>query len=99
SEFTALRDAQGCARALLMLANAMQFHDDPRVLAFLEESAERAREADDGWCLGHALGVAGFERSYRGDLLGARPLFEECLAVAREAGDRQGLRFGLIGLG
>jgi predicted ATPase/DNA-binding CsgD family transcriptional regulator len=92
-------DAKGCARALLVLANAKQPNEDSGVLALLEESARFAREADDSWCLAHALGVAGFECGRHYDLRRARRMFVEGVAVAREVGDLQGLRFGLLGLG
>jgi predicted ATPase/DNA-binding CsgD family transcriptional regulator/uncharacterized protein HemY len=96
--FRKLGDRQGCARALLVLANARQFYNDPSVPELLEQSARLAREAGDHWCLAHALAVAGFE-STKHDLRRARQMLEECLAVAREAGDRQSLRIGLLGLG
>jgi predicted ATPase/DNA-binding CsgD family transcriptional regulator/Tfp pilus assembly protein PilF len=92
-------DCQGAARALLILANVRQLHDDLSASALLDESARLAREAGDHWCQAHALGLAGMEYGRHDDLPRARPKFEECLAVARGAGDMQGLRFGLIGLG
>lgn len=98
--FRELGDLGGSARALLILGNCQQSRGEPSALSLLEESAVLARETGDSWCLGHALGVAGFEYAgARGDLPAARPLFEECLVVAREAQDKQGRRFGLIGLG
>ena len=97
--FRELGEPQGCARALLILANARQYVEDPNVLALLEESVKLAREASDSWCLAHALGVAGFESARRDELRRARERFEECLAVARGAEDMQSLRIGLLGLG
>ena len=97
--FRELRDTQGYARALLILGNCMQFCDAAAVQGLLAESAALAREADDSWCLGLALAVAGFEFASHGELPLARPRFEECIAVAREAHDEQALRLGLIGLG
>ena len=97
--FRELADGQGCARALLVLANARQYENSPLVDELLAESAELAREVGDSWCLAHALGVAGFECATRDELQRARQLFEECVDVARSAGDVQGLRYGLIGLG
>ena len=97
--FRELGDRGGCARALLILANANQFRDRERVLPLLSESAALAREADDSWCLAHALAIAGFERGNRDELAPARELFEDAVAVAHEARDPQGLRIGLIGLG
>jgi predicted ATPase/DNA-binding CsgD family transcriptional regulator/uncharacterized protein HemY len=97
--FRNLEDRQGCARALLILANALQIDEDPSVLELLEESARLAREAGDSWCLAHALGVAGFEYAHNDEPRRARQVLEECLAVARESGDKQSLRIGLLGLG
>jgi predicted ATPase/DNA-binding NarL/FixJ family response regulator len=97
--FRALDDAQGCARALLILANTKQTYDDPSVPELLRESAMLARSADDRWCLAHALGVAGFEALRSCDFTTARELFEESLAVARAAQDPQSLRIALLGLG
>jgi predicted ATPase/DNA-binding CsgD family transcriptional regulator len=97
--FREQNDLQGAARALLILANCNQSRPGTSVLPLLEESAALAREAGDGWCLAHALGVAGFQDFSRGEFADARGRFEEGLAVAREARDNQGLRFGLIGLG
>lgn len=96
---SALGDAQGRARALLILGNARQYSGDPAALALLKESADLARNAGDSWCLAHALGCAGLERLFLEELPEARILLEECVAVAREAQDKQGLRFGLLGLG
>ncbi|MGI8624813.1 MAG: helix-turn-helix transcriptional regulator [Solirubrobacteraceae bacterium] len=92
-------DLGGCARALLIIANANQYRAGAGVLALLEESAELAARAGDRWCLAHALGVAGFEHVKCGDLPAARVVLGECLAVARESHDDQGLRIGLVGLG
>ncbi|MCA1671494.1 MAG: tetratricopeptide repeat protein, partial [Actinobacteria bacterium] len=98
--FRGLEDRAGSARALLILGNCRQQAGDPAALNLLEESARAAREAGDPWCLAHALGMAGLEHSSRGgELPVARQLFEECLHVAREAEDRQGLRLALLGLG
>lgn len=97
--FRELGDRQGSARALLILGSCRQLLEGSSGLALLEESAAEAKEADDSWCLDHALALAGLDHSARDDLSAARGLFEECLAVARNAQDKQGLRFGLIGLG
>ncbi|MCA1656158.1 MAG: LuxR C-terminal-related transcriptional regulator [Actinobacteria bacterium] len=99
AEFRELGDAQGTARALLILANARQCFASPDVLPLLAESTALARQAGDAWCLAHALGVAGIEHAIRGETPAARTHYEECLVVARQAGDKQGLRFGLMGLG
>ena len=99
ADFRELGDRPGCARALLILANAKQLDNHPSVLAMLDESAQLAREAGDRWCLAHALGVAGFECIRNGDLRRARELLEECLDVARDTGDKQSLCPGLLGLG
>ena len=90
---------QGEARALLILANCDPSQDRATVLPRLGQSAVLARQVGDGWCLVHALGVAGFTHLSFGELPAARRGFEECLVVARELQDTQGLRFGLIGLG
>ena len=94
-----LGDAQGVARALLVLGNSRQHRGDPRALSLLEESAAMAERAGDAWCLAHALGLAANEHVWLGELPVARPLLEECLAVARRAEDAQSLRLGLLGLG
>lgn len=99
ARFRELGDRQGCARALLILANCAQLRDDPRALSLLEESADLARQAGDSWCLAHALGVAGLDHARRHELPAARSLFEECLTVARRSEDNQGLRLGLLGMG
>ena len=99
TSFRELGDEQGCARALLVLANARLHGNDPAVPALLEESASLARQAGDSWCLALALGVAGLERDLHHEGPRARELFEESIAVAREAGDLQSMSFGLIGLG
>ena len=92
-------DRRGCARALLVLANAKLHWHDPSVPVLLEESASLARRAGDSWCLALALGVAGFERDLHHEGRRARELFRESIAVARGAGDLQSMSFGLIGLG
>ncbi|MDQ6776407.1 MAG: tetratricopeptide repeat protein, partial [Actinomycetota bacterium] len=92
-------DLRACARALLVLGNCKQVGTDGSVLPLLRESAAMAREADDRWCLAHALAIAGFENEHLGEWSSARALFEESLVVAREAQDNQGLRIGLLGLG
>ena len=99
--FSELGDRRGRARALLLLGNCKQLKSYPgsSSLSLLEQSAELAREANDSWCLAHALGIAGLEHCLSDELAAARPLFEECVAVAREAEDKQGLRLGLLGLG
>jgi len=97
--FRELDDVQGCARALLILANTRQAYDDARVPELLHESATLARIADDRWCLAHALGVAGFEAMRSSDFTTARELLEESLAVARAARDPQSLRIALLGMG
>ena len=98
--FRELGDGPGAARALLLLANAHQPDEtSASVPGLLEESARLARDGHDHWALAHALGVNGFHWLSHDELRRARPLFEECVAVARAAGDVQGLRFGLIGLG
>lgn len=97
--FRELEDLQGAARALLILGNCNQSREGGIVLPLIQESAALAREAGDGWCLAHALGVAGFTNISCGEFAVARGLFEKCLSVARKAQDKQGLRFGLIGLG
>lgn len=101
ARFRALGDRQGCARALLLLGNCKQFQggSGPSSLSLLKQSAALAREVGDAWCLAHALGIAGLEYRVRNELITARPLFEECLMIAREAEDKQGLRLGLLGLG
>jgi len=97
--FRDLDDLKGSARALLVLANCRQFQADPTAQSLLDESAALAREADDSWCLAHALALTGFEYASCNQLPAARARFEECLTVARRAQDAQGLRFGLLGLG
>lgn len=100
SGFREQGEVQGCARALLILGNCKQYFPAASVLPLLEESAALAREAADGWCLAHALAIAGFENvGRRGDFPAAHGLFEECVSVARQGDDQQGLRIGLIGLG
>lgn len=99
ARFRELGDQRGCARALLILGNRLQYHHRGRALSLLEESAGLAREVGDDWCLGHAVALVGFDHLSRGDLPVARTLFGECVEVARRAEDRQGLRFGLVGLG
>ena len=98
ARFRELGDLQGQARSLLILGNASQAVNDPRTLPALEESTSLARRAGDHWCLAHALGVAGFERTRRDELALAHELLRECLEVSREAEDEQGLRIGLLGL-
>jgi len=94
-----LGDVKGCARALLILGNCRQCVGDDSALELLQKSATLAREADDRWCLAHALAVAGYEQGNRYELAASRRLLEECLAVARETEDKQSLRMGLTGLG
>ncbi|HTN23490.1 MAG TPA: tetratricopeptide repeat protein [Solirubrobacteraceae bacterium] len=96
---TAEGDLQGRARALLILGNCMQSRDRDTALAMLADSVALARAADDRWCLAHALGIAGFERWRRDELVEATRLLEECLDVARAAEDKQSLRVALVGLG
>ena len=92
-------DLHGAARALLILGNCNQSRAGASVLPLLHESATLARASGDGWCLAHALAIAGIEHVYgSGDLPLARDLFEECLSVARHSDEKQGLRIGLIGL-
>jgi predicted ATPase/DNA-binding CsgD family transcriptional regulator/Tfp pilus assembly protein PilF len=95
--FRELDDHQGCARALLVLANCMRSWD--RAVSLYEDSAVEARAAGDAWCLGHALALPGFDYLSVGELPVARGLFEDCLEVARGAEDRQSLRLALCGLG
>lgn len=97
--FRDLGDTGGCARALMLLGNCSYSRCRPDALSQLEESAALAREADDPWCLSHALAVAGLDHGRRNDLPAARGLFEESLEVARRGEDKQGLRLGLLGLG
>ncbi|HWF74560.1 MAG TPA: hypothetical protein VG186_14515, partial [Solirubrobacteraceae bacterium] len=93
-------DLQGTARSLLLLGNCSQFGGPAgRTFELLDQSAALAREAGDAWCLSHALAVKGFGYANSDYLHAARPLFEECLVVAREAQDAEGLRAGLLGLG
>ncbi len=92
-------DLQGSARALLILGNCNQNRAGGSVLPLVEESAALARDVGDRWCLAHALAIAGFENASRDGLPAARPLFAECLDLARQGEDKQGLRIGLIGLG
>ena len=99
ARFRELDDRRGCARALLILGSCHQQRGDADASRLLEESAAEAREASDSWCLAHALALAGFHHHGRSDPSAARALFEECLSVARAAQDKQGLRFGLNGLG
>ncbi|HWC26688.1 MAG TPA: tetratricopeptide repeat protein, partial [Solirubrobacteraceae bacterium] len=99
ARFRQLGDAAGCARALLLLGNSSYARLEPDALSLLEESAALATEADDPWCLSHAVAIAGLEHGRRNDLPAARRMFEECLQVARRAGDKQGVRLGLVGLG
>lgn len=95
--FRGLGDLKGSARALLILGNCKQYCDNPSVLPLVEQSATLAREAGDTWCLTVSLAVAGFEHAGRNELPAARPLFEECVAVARES--NWVCAWGLIGLG
>lgn len=67
-------------------------------MSLLEESAAQATEADDAWCLAHALGCSAMAHEAGNDMAAARALFEQGVTVAREAEDKQGLRFNLIGL-
>jgi predicted ATPase/DNA-binding CsgD family transcriptional regulator len=97
--FAALEDRAGQARSLLLLGNARQQQDDGGALELLRRSAELAREAGDSWCLAHALGCLGFEHLKHSGSEIARPLFDESLRVAEQAGDKQGRRWGLLGLG
>ncbi len=99
SRFRELGDLQGSARVLLILGNIGMVLGDPSAPIALEESAVLARRGGDRWCLAHALGLKGYGHLAITDLPAARPLFGECLAVAREAQDKQGLRYGMIGLG
>ncbi len=99
SAYRVLGDPRGAARALLLLGDARLLLEDPMALAALEESATLAREAQDAWCLAHALGVAARVHASREQHGIARALFEESIGVARAAGDIQGLRYGLLGLG
>ena len=97
--FRELGDAQGCARAQLIRADAKIGVRVIQSKAIIRESIDLARQAGDHWCLAHALGVAGRIAHYWDeDYDDARARFTECLSVARAAGDLQGLRFGLIGL-
>jgi RNA polymerase sigma factor (sigma-70 family) len=98
SSFEEIGDRQGQARALLLVGGCAQYMDHERALSLLDQSAVLAREVDDPWCLVHALSVAGSLRLGT-DLSSAQTLLEECLTVARNAGDSQGIGYGLLGLG
>ena len=98
--FRMLGDAVGCARALMILANARQASDPRGVIALLEESMALARSAEDSWCLTHSLALAGFDYLGRvGDHDVARGLFEESVQLARRSEEKHGMCMGLTGLG
>jgi predicted ATPase/DNA-binding CsgD family transcriptional regulator len=99
ARFRAAHDVQGCARALLVLGNRKMSVYRTDGVRMLEESAKLAREADDSWCLSHALSLAGIWYCDRSELGAAGPLLEEALAVARARRDSQSLRFALLALG
>lgn len=95
--YRALDDDRGCARVLLIRIDAASGDRDTASHdLWLAESVRLARAAGDHWCLAHALGKQGMRADDRRE---ARSVFRDCLAVARRAGDLQGLRYGLIGLG
>ena len=99
ARFEELRDLRGQARALLVLGNARQQQGEGGSVELLERSTRLAREVGDAWCLAHALGCLGFEHLKHSGSEIAGPLFEESMRVAEGAGDIQGRRWGLLGLG
>lgn len=92
-------DPQGAARALHLLGGYAEFQDPVAARPLFQESIALARQAGDRWCLASALGLLGFSECFQGECAAARLALEECLAVARDAHDKQGLRMGLVGLG
>lgn len=99
--FRKLQDAQGQARASLVLANAKRVSEihDASVLSLLHESEALAREAGDSWCQTFALAEIGMEYTSHGNLAAARRAFADSVAISRETGDKLPLRFALLGLG
>lgn len=95
----ALGDDGGCARVQLIRIAASGDPDPASHDLWLAESVRLARAAGDDWCLAHALGKQGMRAAVTDGWRAARSVFRDCLAVATRAGDLQGLRFGLIGLG
>lgn len=89
-------DVQLEGRVMLLKGNSIRGKDWQETLELYGKAARLARLADDGWCLGHALGLAGRILQARGDVAAARPFLEECLTVAHRTGDQQTLRFAML---
>ncbi len=58
-----------------------------RAAELLDRALAAARELGDPWTLSRTLLVAGWAPYWRGDLAGARAMFEEALTVARADGE------------
>jgi len=92
-------DVREEGRSLLLLGNAANLADISAAEPLLDQAIQSAREADDAWCLGHALALLAMARASGGDGEGARRLLNECVRVARAAQEPQALRIGLHLLG
>jgi predicted ATPase/class 3 adenylate cyclase len=93
-------DLSSAARCLAVLGLLAFFRDDlPTARQLFEESIDAARQADDVWCLADSLGTLGSIVALQGDLgATAEAAGQEGLAVARQAGDAQGVRMSLFAL-
>jgi predicted ATPase/class 3 adenylate cyclase len=93
-------DPSSAARCLAVLALLAFFGDDLETSRRLfEESIDAARDAGDVWCLADSLGTLASISALQGDLgSAAEAAGREGLAVAREAGDDQGVRMALFAL-
>lgn len=93
-------DDRWVARSLLVLGNARRFTDGALVaLLLLDEAVSLARHADDAWCLGHALSLAGSVHLEQGHLDHAEALLVEAIDLAALGRDAQSRRLALWGLG
>lgn len=97
--FRALDDAQGIADALLCLGTAARIAHDAGARAYLEESLQICRRLGYAQGLVAVIALLGRDLMLSGQLMAARPLFEEGLTTARAMRDETSIAQSLYNLG